>query len=244
MPRVLEEDIDTIRQIAATLLRRSPDIPVQRSVEHLGPPPQFFASMLLSNEESTDSDVEGGFQSMLRKNRGRTLETIQDPRPGLALIFENLEIFNSVSNRPALIQVIQQDRADLPAIETEVDLHVLSPYDGDCFKQRDSSRAVRIAEREYRCYRAHAVFALAEAIRRYRERITNYRTHLGRNIDRLRKECGWSFDVLADKSGLDRKLVLRHVNQGKGAHPKTLKRYAKAFSTELNREVSVEELQS
>ena len=70
-----------------------------------------------------------------------------------------------------------------------------------------------------------------------------YKTLIGRNIDRLKNECGWSFDMLANRTGLDKKLVLGHVNEGKGAQPRTLKTYADAFSRELKRTVTVAELQ-
>jgi len=69
-----------------------------------------------------------------------------------------------------------------------------------------------------------------------------HRNITGRNIDRLRRECGWSFDDLAEKTGLDKKLVLGHVNEGKGAHPSTLKIYADAFAKGLDRKVTVSEL--
>jgi hypothetical protein len=68
-------------------------------------------------------------------------------------------------------------------------------------------------------------------------------TTLGRNIDRLRKECGWSFDGLATATGLDKKLILGHVNEGKGFHPKTLAIYAAAFRKKLGRPVSVAEIE-
>jgi hypothetical protein len=64
-------------------------------------------------------------------------------------------------------------------------------------------------------------------------------TALGRNIDRLRKECGWSFDQLAEKTGLDKKLILGHVNDGNGTHPRTVKVYADAFSKELGRRLQL-----
>jgi ribosome-binding protein aMBF1 (putative translation factor) len=71
-----------------------------------------------------------------------------------------------------------------------------------------------------------------------------YKTDFGRNVDRLRKECGWSFDELAGKTGMDKKLILGHVNEGKGARPNTVKTYAEAFTKKLNRNVSVAELES
>jgi DNA-binding XRE family transcriptional regulator len=70
-----------------------------------------------------------------------------------------------------------------------------------------------------------------------------HKTAFGRNIDRLRKECGWSFDELAKKTGLDKKLTLGHVNEGKGAHPITVKTYAETFARELGRIVTVVELE-
>jgi hypothetical protein len=72
----------------------------------------------------------------------------------------------------------------------------------------------------------------------------DYKTRLGRNIDRLRKECGWSFDELANQTKIEKKLTLGHVNDGKGAHPRTLKIYADAFAQELGRPVSIAELES
>jgi hypothetical protein len=72
----------------------------------------------------------------------------------------------------------------------------------------------------------------------------NYKTRFGRNIDLLRKECGWSFDKLAARTGIDKKLILGHVNDGKGARPNTLRTYADAFSKELNRTVNVAEMES
>jgi Helix-turn-helix len=69
-----------------------------------------------------------------------------------------------------------------------------------------------------------------------------YKTPLARNIDRLRHECGWSLDQLAEESGIAKQLILRHINQGKNATPRILKKYAQAFSRGLNRSVLVEEL--
>jgi hypothetical protein len=70
-----------------------------------------------------------------------------------------------------------------------------------------------------------------------------YKTVLGRNVDCMRKECGWSFDELAEKTGLDKKLILGHVNDGKGARPNTVKIYAAAFTKSLNKTVTVADLE-
>jgi hypothetical protein len=69
-----------------------------------------------------------------------------------------------------------------------------------------------------------------------------YKTKLGENIDSLRLECGWSFDLLAEKTGLNKQLILGHVNEGKGCYPGTLKKYADAFSKALNRIITVADL--
>jgi hypothetical protein len=70
----------------------------------------------------------------------------------------------------------------------------------------------------------------------------SYKTALGRNIDKYRMECGWSYDDLAYATDIDKKLVLGHVNLGKGAHPKTIKRYADIFSKQLGRAISAVDL--
>ena len=68
-------------------------------------------------------------------------------------------------------------------------------------------------------------------------------TPLGRNLDRLRRECGWSFDEMAIATGLDKKLILGHVNKGKNAHPSTLATYARTFTEKLGRPVTVADLE-
>jgi hypothetical protein len=67
---------------------------------------------------------------------------------------------------------------------------------------------------------------------------------LARNIDRLRRDCGWSFDLLSEKTGLDKKLILGHVNEGKPAQVRTVKTYADTFAKALSRPVSAAELES
>jgi hypothetical protein len=65
---------------------------------------------------------------------------------------------------------------------------------------------------------------------------------IGRNIDKLRNECGWSFDKLAEKTGIDKKLILSHVNRGAKPHPSTMREYAQAFAKELNRQITANDL--
>jgi DNA-binding XRE family transcriptional regulator len=74
--------------------------------------------------------------------------------------------------------------------------------------------------------------------------VKSYRTPLGENIDRFREECGWSVDELAEAAGIDRRLILRHVNEGKNPIPSTCKKYADAFSKRLGRPITVAELKA
>jgi hypothetical protein len=71
----------------------------------------------------------------------------------------------------------------------------------------------------------------------------HYPTALERNIGTLRKECGWSFDDLAKASDLDKKLILGHVNDGKGTHPKTLEIDARTFGEKPGRPIRAAELE-
>jgi hypothetical protein len=68
-------------------------------------------------------------------------------------------------------------------------------------------------------------------------------TLIGRNIDRLRKECGWSLNDCERWTGLDKKLIRGHIS-GKSAWPKTLRKYAEAFSRELKKTVTVSDLEN
>jgi len=69
--------------------------------------------------------------------------------------------------------------------------------------------------------------------------VKTYTTSFERNVDRLRQDFGWSFDDLASKTGLDKKLILGHVNHGRPVRPKTVSTYAQAFTKKLNRTVTV-----
>jgi hypothetical protein len=71
---------------------------------------------------------------------------------------------------------------------------------------------------------------------------SSHPTPLGRNIDRLRMQIGWSFDELAAAADIEKKLVLGHVNKGTKAHPSTLKKYATAFSKGLGSTITTNQL--
>jgi hypothetical protein len=85
--------------------------------------------------------------------------------------------------------------------------------------------------------------AVAKALGRHQERPKTYKTPLGRNISRLRKDCGWTYVDLAIVSEVSKNALLALVNQGTNPHPDTLTRLALAFSEKLGREVTVEELE-
>jgi hypothetical protein len=64
-------------------------------------------------------------------------------------------------------------------------------------------------------------------------------TEIGRTLDRLRRECNWTFEKLAAETGISKTLILGHINEGKGIHFRNWKAYAKAFSNKLDRRVTV-----
>ncbi len=67
-------------------------------------------------------------------------------------------------------------------------------------------------------------------------------TSSGRNIDRLRKLCGWTYDALSAKLGIDKKNIIGHVKHGVKPSFKTLQMYADAF-TKAGHQISATELQ-
>lgn len=64
---------------------------------------------------------------------------------------------------------------------------------------------------------------------------------IGRNIDKLRKESGWSYDRLALESQLSKSLIFGHV-QGRPVTPRIIKIYAQTFSTVLGRTITPDDL--
>jgi hypothetical protein len=74
-----------------------------------------------------------------------------------------------------------------------------------------------------------------EALEQVSEQQTN---RIGSNIDRLRKECGWSFDKLASETGIDKKLVHSHIRGKHKPNPNTLGVYAQAFNRKLHRPIT------
>jgi hypothetical protein len=70
-----------------------------------------------------------------------------------------------------------------------------------------------------------------------------YPNNFARNVDMLRIECHFSYDDLADASGIYKRTILRHVNKGMQPHLRMIKLYADTFSAELGREITVFDLQ-
>ena len=68
-------------------------------------------------------------------------------------------------------------------------------------------------------------------------------SRIGPNINALRKECGWSFAELSKASGIDRKLILSHVNKGAKPTPRIMKEYAETFTKRLGRRVTAPDLE-
>ena len=71
-----------------------------------------------------------------------------------------------------------------------------------------------------------------------------YKTALARNIDRYRRECGWGFETLAEKSGMGLEHIKDHVYRGKQAQGPTLRVYADTFSKRLEKEITIEMLEA
>ncbi len=77
---------------------------------------------------------------------------------------------------------------------------------------------------------------------RYPEGPKEYPTALGRNIDMLRLELGWSFNDLERLSGIGKKRILDYVNKGAKPRPQTLKDLADTFTKAFGHPVSVADL--
>jgi hypothetical protein len=67
-------------------------------------------------------------------------------------------------------------------------------------------------------------------------------TRIGQNIGKFKEECGWTYDDLAAKTGIDRKQIFHHVQGRATPRPRTLKEYAQAFAKELGRSITPADL--
>lgn len=73
--------------------------------------------------------------------------------------------------------------------------------------------------------------------------IADTRPKLAQNLERLRRECGWTLDRLAEEAGLHRTTVMRHA-KGDSARSANVKQYAVAFARGLGRSISIDDLLS
>jgi hypothetical protein len=71
-----------------------------------------------------------------------------------------------------------------------------------------------------------------------------YKTNLGRNIDQLRQDCGWSYNDLEKSTGISKRLIIDHIFGRRQPQPKNLKLYADNFSRQLKRSITVSDLQN
>jgi DNA-binding XRE family transcriptional regulator len=66
---------------------------------------------------------------------------------------------------------------------------------------------------------------------------------IANNIEKLRKECGWGADSLADKTRLAKTTVLSHLKGRAKPQLQTLVKYAQAFSKALGRHITASDLE-
>jgi ribosome-binding protein aMBF1 (putative translation factor) len=65
---------------------------------------------------------------------------------------------------------------------------------------------------------------------------------VGLNIERLRQECGWSYDDLAGAVGIHKSGVIRHAHGKQGMRRKTLQDYVEAFKKKLDQPITADDL--
>jgi len=62
---------------------------------------------------------------------------------------------------------------------------------------------------------------------------------LGQQVRRLRLDCGWSIDVLADKVGVNRSTVIRHENNKLLPSDLNRRKYEAVFKEQLGRSIAL-----
>ena len=68
-------------------------------------------------------------------------------------------------------------------------------------------------------------------------------SRVGKNITQFRKECGWTYDELADATLIDRKQIILHAKGRAKPRPRTLRKYSEAFTKALGRPISPGDLE-
>lgn len=72
--------------------------------------------------------------------------------------------------------------------------------------------------------------------------VHTYPTSFAENVDRLRKECGWTNEDLAEAVGVDVTTIYSHMKGTSKPRPQNIAEYAKAFSEKLGREIQPSDL--
>jgi ribosome-binding protein aMBF1 (putative translation factor) len=67
----------------------------------------------------------------------------------------------------------------------------------------------------------------------------SFKETVGDQIQRLRRECNWTIERLAEKVGLDESTVKRHLAGKQTAHLSTISLYQQAFSKALKKDVFI-----
>jgi hypothetical protein len=113
----------------------------------------------------------------------------------------------------------------------------------DRYGRQEYIEAVKnAAKNTIRRIRQHAAISFRSTAARSHQKVP--KATLGRNIEQLRKECGWTVEMLAERVYLEKTSVLDHINKGVRPRPQNLKNYADVFGKALNRRVSVSELET
>ncbi len=118
---------------------------------------------------------------------------------------------------------------------------VLPPLPEGGRRTREERRAA-LAAQQARDKKLDRLAALVESVARKEDAsqieppTSKRQTAIGRNIKRLKDNHGWTYAQLEVKTGIDKRTILRHVNEGVTPEIHLLKAYADVFS------VSVEEL--
>ena len=83
---------------------------------------------------------------------------------------------------------------------------------------------------------------LTEKIQAFPFKPSEQKESTGQQIDRLRKECRWTIEELAEKVGINIRTVQRHIADKSSPYSRHLSGYERAFSKALNIKVVISNL--